>query len=189
MNNTTTTLTSSFIGQLKEAIQSGIESWATAGKAVISLVDQGMTLEQIAQEADSPFINVNVLAQFERIGRQQVLPRLLVADFPASRHLERLPTSEQNRLIDGSVELLVFKDGSTDVLNVQVSDLTKKQCKQVFSRVGTRSLGAQRAYLEDQRGKTPAKQALWHIKSGKVQFSGACELSRQELAVILAQMA
>ena len=176
---------------LKDAIQSGIEAWETAGREVVRLLDiERMTLDEIASEADSEYITENVLAQFERIGRQQVLPKLLVMSFPASKYLQRMPMSEQTRLIDGCVELLVIRDNGTDTLSVQSRDLTQDQCKQVFCRDGVRSLGAQRAFIEDRRKKIPCSASLptWKIKNGKVIFGGACELTRQELAVILAQM-
>lgn len=179
------------IESLKSAIEAGIEAWETAGREVVRLVDiDRMSLEEIATAAKSDYITENVLAQFERIGRQQVMPKLLVMDFPASRHLQRMPMSEQQRLLDGSVELLVIRDNGTDTLNVRSRDLTKDQCKQVFSKDGVRSLGAQRAFIEDRRKKIPCSTATpsWQIKSGKVIFNSACELTRQELAVILAQM-
>lgn len=180
------------IESLKRAIESGIEAWETAGREVVRLLDiDRMSLAEIANAANSDLITENVLAQFERIGRQQVMPKLLVMDFPASRHLQRMPMSEQHRLIDGSVELLVIRDNGTDTLNVKSRDLTKDQCKQVFSKNGVRSLGAQRAFIEDRRKKIPCSSSTpsWQIKSGKVIFYSACELTRQELAVILAQMA
>lgn len=182
----------SSIEALKKAIQDGIDAWDLAGKEVVKLLDvDRMSLEEIVDKADSELITVNVLAQFERIGRGQVMPKLLVMDFPASRHLQRMPLSEQQRLLNGSVDLLVIRDNGTDTLSVKSRDLTKDQCKQVFSKDGVRSLGAQRAFIEDRRKKIPcfAGAPAWQIKAGRVIFNSACELTRQELAVILAQLA
>lgn len=182
----------SSIENLKRSIEAGIQAWEDAGKEVVRLLDiDQMTLEEIAEKAQSDLITVNVLAQFERIGRGQVMPKLLVMDFPASKHLQRMPLSEQQRLLDGTVDLLVIRDNGTDTLVVKARDLTKDQCKQVFSKDGVRSLGAQRAFIEDRRKKIPCSAAspAWQIKSGRVIFNTACELTRQELAVILAQLA
>lgn len=182
----------SSVEAIKTAIEDGIKSWEKAGAEVVRLLDiDRMTLAEIAEAADSDFITENVLAQFERIGRKQVLPKLLVMDFPASKHLQRLPMSEQARLIDGSIDLLVIRDSGVDTLLAKVRDLTPDQCKQVFSRNGVRGLSAQRTFIEDRRKKIPATAAspAWQIKSGKVIFNSACELTRHELAVILAQMA
>jgi len=180
------------IENLKSAILCGIDAWERAGKEVVSLLDEGgMSLEDIEQAADSDLITVDVLSQFERIGRKQVIPKLLVMDFPAASFLQRLPYSEQGRLMSGSVELLVIRDSGTDCLNVQCRDLTRDQCKQVFSSKGVRSLSAQRAFMEDRRKKLPCNAGLpaWQIKNGKVIFNSACELSRKELSIILSQLA
>lgn len=191
MNTEITTVDQS-IALLKSAIQDGINAWERAGREIVNLIDiNRLSLEEIAEKADCDIITPNVLAQFERIGRGQVMPKLLVMDFPASRHLQRMPLSEQKRLIDGAVELLVIRDNGTDALMVNTKDLTKDQCKQVFSKDGVRSLGGQRAFIEDRRKKIPCTTSTpsWQIKSGKVIFNSACELTRQELAVILAQLA
>ena len=177
---------------LKTAIENGIEAWQKAGESVVSLVDDHkMSLDEIEAMANCEIITVNVLAQFERIGRRQVMPKLLVLDFPASKYLQRLPFSEQHRLIEGSVDLLVIRDSGTDTLMVKCRDLTPDQCKQVFSRNEVRSLSAQRAFMEDRRKKLPCNAGLptWQIKHGKVVFNSACELTRKELSVILSQLA
>lgn len=185
------TIQTSGISSLKSAIIAGIDSWTRAGEEVVKLLDSGMSLHDIEAEANCEFINANVLAQFERIGRKQVMPKLLVLDFPASIYLQKLPMSEQIRLVNGEVELLVH-DGSpnVDTLRVSTANLTKGQCKQVFDKNGVRSLGAQRAWLEDQKKKAPLQSSVptWRIKGEKVVFSSACEMSRHDLAIILAQM-
>lgn len=178
---------------LKSAIQEGIQAWERAGTAVLQLIDHGMTLEQIAEAANNEFVTVNVLAQFERIGRKQVLPQLLVANFPASRYLKRLPMSEQQRLVDGTIELLLERESGTDTLQVHTRHMTKDQCRQAFDKGAVRTLGAQRAWLEGERherllSKPTKASAPWHIRNGKVVFSAECEMSRQELAIVLAQM-
>lgn len=187
-------ITQTLLDSLKSAIQEGINAWERAGAAVLQLIGEGMTLEQIAEAANNEFVTANVLAQFERIGRKQVLPQLLVANFPASRYLQRLPMSEQQRLLDGSIELLLEREnGTTDTLRVDTRYMTKEQCKQAFDKGAVRPLGAQRAWLEsDKRERLSAKsvktEALWRIHNGKVIFATGCEMNRQELAIILAQM-
>ena len=174
----------------------GINSWTKAGEIVVKLVDeQGMSLEDIVQQANSELLNVNLLSQFERIGRKQVMPRLLVSNYPAAVHLQRLPLSEQKRLMDGSVELVVNHGGKFDLLQVNVRHLTKHQCKQVFDLQDVRSAGAQRAWLEEQAQSKESsvvrsgQHLLWTVKNGKVIFRSACEVTRHELAVILTQLA
>ena len=196
MKINTQSLATNSIYELGKLIEDGINSWTKAGEIVVQLVDeQGMSLEDIVQQANSELLNVNLLSQFERIGRKQVMPRLLASNYPAAVHLQRLPLSEQKRLMDGSVELVVNHGGKFDLLQVNVRHLTKHQCKQVFDSQDVRSAGAQRAWLEEQAQSKESsivrsgQHLLWTVKNGKVIFRTACEVTRHELAVILTQLA
>jgi len=181
---------------LRLAIQAGIDAWTKAGEAVVQLLDeQGMTLEEIAMCANHELITASVLGEFERVGRKQVLPKLLAARFPAAGSVKRLPLSEQQRVMEEGVYIVVMHGKSADELKVNVRDLTSTQAKQVFRDTEIRSVGAQRAWLEEQRSQKESKtirtgqHLSWCVKHGKVIFREACELTRQELAVILTQLA
>ena len=114
----TTSATS--LESLKSAIDAGIESWKAAGIAIVDLIDNhGMTLGQISESINSPVVNPNVLAQFERIGRNQVLPRLLVASFPAAKAMQKLPLSEQRRLLDQGTDVMVMRTGGADTIIIR----------------------------------------------------------------------
>ncbi len=184
------------IAKLKNAIQDGIDAWKHAGEALVELIDDhGMTLESICDSIGSPVVTINVLSQFERIGRNQVLPALLVADYPSSKLIQKLPISEQRRVGENGVEVMVLRSGKADTLIVQAEDLTKDQCKQVFGNESVRTLSAQRAWLESQAAEkqaaemaSKAAQVPWVIRSGRVIFRDSCELSRHDLSMILAQM-
>ena len=190
--NTTTTITAFHPKELSDCIQRGIEAWQQAGELVVAAIDQhNHSLESLAELCANDLVTVDVLAQFERIGRKQVMPRLLASNFPAQKPLQKLPYSEQQRLLDGSVSLLVLRDGLPDTLEVRTRDLTKAQCKQVFSSQGLRGLSSQRAWLEgerEKRVKAPARSVPWRIMSSKVFFDEPCEMTRHDLASILAQI-
>lgn len=193
--NTNALAVTASIGELKGLITAGLEAWQKAGAVVVRLLDEaGMTLEEIVAKADCDVITVDVLSSFERIGRKQVLPKLLVSPFPAARAMQRLPMSEQQRLMDGTVELVLLRDGKVDVLQVRPEHLTRQQVKQVFERGMVRSLAGQRAWLEEQltdkeQAKAVKQAVPWIVRHGKVIFREACEMTRQELAMLLTQLA
>jgi len=176
--------------ELAALVQRGVDAWTEAGKIVVDLVDnQGMTLDGIADAVGSPMLSAAVLAQFERIGRAQVMPEWLVLECPAQKHVLRLPLSEQRKIWEKPIELTVIRDGKTDVLNVRAKELTRPQCKQVFAHGGIRSAGAQRAWIESQTAPPGKMQELpYDIHRGKLRVRNACEFSARELALILAQM-
>jgi len=179
---------------LVQCITDGIAAWQTAGEMVVQAIDQGgMSIESIAEACQSDYISVDVVAQFERIGRKQIVPQVFSLSCAAQKHLERLPYSEQQRLLHAAVPVVLINNGKVDVLDVSVRNLTRYQCKQVFSTNGVRSIEAQRAWLESEREKkttqTTPRQVPWIFKQGKVIFTEACELTRHDLASLLTQLA
>jgi hypothetical protein len=176
-------------------IANGIECWTKAGEVVVRLVDEcDMSIEDIAGQSD--YLTEDIVAKFEQLGRKQIVPDLLVLDYPAVRHITKLPYSEQKRLVGGTVELLVTSSkGGLDTLRVAPENLTPQQCRQVFDGNTVRSVPGQRAYIEsrkqDERVKLSAVESIklpYQVKGKRVVFTKPCEMSARELAQILAQI-
>jgi hypothetical protein len=174
-------------------ITQGIECWNKAGEIVVQLLDeQELTISEIAQTSE--FLTEDIVTRFEQLGRKQLVPSLLVADYPAAKHLVRLPYSEQKRVVETSVDLLVCNGKETSVLKVSVENLTPAQCRQVFDGDQVRSTGAQRAWLEDKRSSQEIRDvlsspgALYQVRGKRVVFKRPCELSAGQLAQIIAEI-
>jgi hypothetical protein len=174
-------------------ITQGIECWNKAGEIIVQLLDEhDMTISEIAETSE--FLTEDILTRFEQLGRKQLIPRLLVADYPAARHLVRLPYSEQKRAVETSIDLLLFDGKETSVLKVSVENLTPAQCRQVFDGDQVRSTGAQRAWLEDKRATQEIRDALespgalYQVRGKRVVFKRPCELSAGQLAQIIAEI-
>lgn len=177
------------IEALQKAIYTGVEAWKTAGKLLVSILEQeGVSLGEIADKADLP---LDVLAQLEKIGRNQLVPQLLLAEYPAARKLERLPMSEQERLMIQPVEVMIMKDGKPDTLHVAVRHLTGSQVRQVFAANHVRTLAEQRQWIESQKPEqqTVKVESPYIItRKGSVIFSQGCEMTAKELLRIAAQL-
>jgi hypothetical protein len=174
-------------------VTQGIECWNKAGEIVVRLLDEhNMTIADIAETSE--LLTEDIVTRFEQLGRKQLIPCLLVADYPAARHLMRLPYSEQKRAVETSVDLLVCEGKETSVLKVSVENLTPTQCRQVFDGDQVRSIGAQRAWLEDRRatqeirGVLSSPGALYQVRGRKVVFKRPCELSAGQLAQIISEI-
>lgn len=181
------------VGEIVALITRGIECWSKAGEIVVKLIDEyRMTIPEIA--GNSEFLTEDIVARFEQLGRKQILPQLLVADYPAARHVIKLPYSEQSRAVDSGVELLVMDGEGHSTLKVAIENLTSLQCKQVFAKDAIRSLPAQRAYIESQKtdneikGRICSEEAIWKVSGRKVAFLKPCQLSARELAQIIAEI-
>jgi hypothetical protein len=174
-------------------VTQGIECWNKAGEIVVRLLDEhNMTIADIAETSE--LLTEDIVTRFEQLGRKQLIPCLLVADYPAARHLVRLPYSEQKRAVETSVDLLVCEGKETSVLKVSVENLTHTQCRQVFDGDQVRSIGAQRAWLEDRRATQEIRDvlsspgALYQVRGRKVVFKRPCELSAGQLAQIISEI-
>lgn len=174
--------------ELREALTRGRDAFLMAGQIVMeALSEGGLSLDELHQETEIP---LDVLAQLERIGRGQLNPQLLLSDFPAARAMERLPMSEQNRILMEPVDLFVIKEGKPDHLKVPVATLTAKQARQVFSRNYVRPLHEQKNWLEGQQ-KQAAHQTIrrdvpYEITRRHTVIIGAVEFTVAELLRIAA---
>jgi hypothetical protein len=180
------------ISAFTDLINKGIECWKAAGEIVVSLIDDyEMDIEDIATA--SKYLTQDIVGRFEQIGRKQIIPDLLVAGYPASNYMLRLPYSEQKRLAENSVELLIAGEKESSSLMVTIENLTADQCRQVFEGNKVRSLAAQRAWLEDrtlkERQKTTIRdtEPAYTLNKKKVIFNRPCEMTRQQLAKILSE--
>ena len=142
------------LSQIKDLFHQGVQAWVKAGELIVEVIDEeGNSLEEINETLEMP---LDVLATLEKIGRKQVNPQLLLSDYPAARPLERLPMSEQERLMIEPVDVLLQNGTTTDVLKVSVQHMTREQVKQVFARNYVRPIHEQRAWLEGQRKVLPS---------------------------------
>ncbi len=177
------------IAELQQAIYTGVEAWKKAGQLLVEMIENdGLALADIAEKTELP---LDVLSQLEKIGRNQLLPQLLLAEYPAARKLERLPMSEQSRLMIEPVEVMLLKDGDPDTLLVPIRHLTGAQVRQVFASNHVRTLAEQRQWIESQRPVSePVKVAVPYMltRRGSVIFNQACELTAKEMLRIVAQI-
>lgn len=186
---TTIQATQGRIAELQQAIFTGVEAWKKAGELLVGIIEKdGLALWEISEKADVP---LDVLAQLEKIGRNQLVPQLLLAEYPAARKMGQLPMSEQERLMLEPVEVMVMKEGQPDTLRVPVRHLTGAQVRQVFASNHVRTLSEQRQWIESQRPVSElVKVDVPYVltRKGSVIFHQGCEMTAKELLRIAAQL-
>lgn len=168
--------------ELKSLFLQGIESLKKAGDKLVEMLEAGADLPSIADNTGLP---ADVLAQLERIGRNQLNPSLLLANYPAAVALQRLSVSEQNRLLANPVEVLLLKNGVADTLLVEAKNMTREQVTQVFAKGHVRALPEQRAWLESRATVTPEVKVSTPpytiTRKRTVIFNIAVEMTAKEL--------
>lgn len=186
------------INELNAAITQGLAAWKKAGDLVVEILDSGKTRQELVTALNSELVTEDVICQFERIGRKQLLPELLVADYPAARHIMGLPFSDQHNLKTIPIDVVVVSGGKGgDVLKVQAASLSKDQCRQVFNQTETgkqiRNPAQQRAWIESEKAKRQRKEGAkvadvgWQVKGKELHINGVI-LTKSQLHSILALM-
>src|SRR6185436_1158233 len=186
-----TTIQSSVVSKIVDLINGGIEQWIQAGRIVAEEVDKNPRfIEDFCSQVNN--ISEEVLHRFEQIGRQEIYPYLMTHDGPGVRRLRTLPYMLQKQFWNEPVPVLIREGGKTEILAVDVRNLTPFQARQVFSRDGVRTTAAQRAWLEDQRAQEQAAAETtnppYRVVGNRVIVMAPCQFSRKDLARILADM-
>jgi hypothetical protein len=101
--------------------------------------------------------------------------------------------SSQKRYEIEPVPLVVETASGTDILLVDVKNLTKLQARQVFTNGRMRSEGEQKAFLIEQASKErratkTTEIPAWTVKNGRVIFQKGATLTAGELATIITQI-
>ena len=178
------------IDQFVELVQRGIDAWIEAGEIVAKNMDDDAEWAEKVNAAH-PEISIEMLYAFDRVGRKQLHPKLLLSDGPGVRKLRRLPYQMQEKYLNGSVPVLVTTTpGEWDTLQIDIHNLTPSQASQVFDGDKVRSPQQQRAWIEDQKAKRVAVtyDEPFRVTGRKLVIMEPCQLSAKQLAQILAQM-
>ena len=176
------------IKDIADLIAEGIQAWTIAGEHLVEILDNSnKTIFEVANSLD---MDPNILARFEQLGRRQLVPQLLMDNYPASKHIQKLTFSMQEELVGGSVEVLAADNN--DKLLIATKNLTPQQCKQVFTKNGVRDLAAQRAFIESNRRQKKdvvvVSENPYRINKKEVIFERGCKLKASQLINILAQI-
>jgi len=106
------------------AYQRGMDAWEDAGKIIVRIVDQDPhAVDDICKLC--PALTPTIVGMFERIGRGLLLPALAMDSSEGARRLRELPLSAQKRYEKEPIPLVVNTDHGTDILLVDVKNMTR----------------------------------------------------------------
>jgi hypothetical protein len=180
------------VSKFIEAYQRGMSAWEEAGRIIVAIVDNDPhAVDDIVKLC--PALTPSIIHVFERIGRGLLLPALAMDTSAGAAKLRELPLSAQKRYETEPVPLVIETEHGTDILLVDVKNLTRDQARQVFAKGRIRSDGEQKAYLVEQQSlaRRTAKTSeipAWRIVKGRVVFEKGATLSAGELATIITQI-
>jgi len=146
LTDTETASLPAVVQEFRSLIIQGYECLVKACKVYVQAITKDPSMRETFFEMN-PEIPAAAWRRYEMVGRGALHPKLLTASTQAGRLLANCAYSEQEAYIEKPVEVLL---PGGDTLRVELRNLTPEQTKQVFARDHVRSLGEQRAYIEDQ---------------------------------------
>jgi hypothetical protein len=170
---------------IEEAMRRSAELFMAAAQALVVLISAQPTARKELEEAGvSPFLLNNLI----RLSAGQIHPKLLTASGRPAMKLKTLPLAIQTEVVERGVEVL--SPNKTDHRVISLADMTPEQAKQAFDRSGIRSLAAQRTWIEATEVRLPRTEPVQNYRVSKtcVSVIGPCQLSKQELHMILMEM-
>jgi len=181
------------IKQFKLLVQQGVDAWVMAGKVLVKALKDN-------PEAYDRFLGEGIthahLSKFERIGKGELEPRLLLNGSIGYLKLQSVPESQQRRALDEGVKVYEpSASGETTHRMIQAEELNAFQASQVFAPSGIRTVQQQRAYLaerENRKNRTEAAKTVdlpdYTIKGTKVTFKAGCVLTLAQIGSIMAEL-
>lgn len=182
--------TKTAVKQFADLVFKGIDFWMQAGAIVSKAMDADPDFAEKVSE-EHPEISQEMVHAFDRIGRKELHPRLLLSDKPGPRRLRRLPFRLQERHITEPVSVLVQTSKGWETLKMSIHNLTPSQASQVFDADSIRDEAAQRAWIQDRAAIEKVIEQHnepYRITGGKLVIMEPCQFTPKQIAQILAQM-
>lgn len=171
-----------------ELFRKGYEAWVEAGKVVAAALESDPDFADKVH-ASHPEISLDTVYAFDRLGRRELHPKLLISDSPGAKKLRRLPYSVQEKYAEAPVAMLIKNENGWDTLNVSVFNLSPEQASQVFDGEGIRNEAAQRAWLESKSTKSFIQvDEPYRVSGRKLIVIQPCQFTAGQLARLLADM-
>lgn len=140
-------------------VNAGLEYWRKAGELLVQMLhNDPLAFKKIMRQC--PSISMDILVAFERIGRKQVFPKLLLDPSPGSRRLLTLPYEMQERYCAEKVKVLLqWRPGNPNYIEKHVQSLTSSEVEQVFGVDGARTLEQQHEFHASKHQPQPKMRA------------------------------
>lgn len=134
------------VERFSRLVTEGIEAWVGAGEILNEMLAEDPLVKfKIVEKI--PWMTTDILDGFERMGRREIFPQLLLDQSEGARRLIRLPYAEQERLYGGEIPLAVMKRGEIITERRPIRDLNFKECQRAFSDFSLRPIAEQRKML------------------------------------------
>lgn len=135
------------INQFADLVQRGVDAWVEAGKILCEMVAEDSEVREKICDRVS-WMTMEVLDGFERIGRKDVYPFLLLDQSPGAHRLIRLDYETQKKFYDAEIAVAVLRRGEIVTESKRLNQLSWKEADTAISDTGIRPIAEQRKLLQ-----------------------------------------
>lgn len=115
----------------------GVEAWFKAGKLLVEMVERNPNAYSIIIR-NNPHLSIDLLLAFEKIGRREIFPYVLLDKSPGSKRLLELPYELQAKYYREPLQVVTSaRDGTPVIEKKLANNLTKDEVRIVFGPNGT----------------------------------------------------
>jgi hypothetical protein len=176
------------IDTFAKLVKDGLNKWTKAGELLVSIIDDDPNcFKKIVKR--HPFITNDLLSAFERIGRKQLHPMLLLSNSVASRRIASFPYAEQNRIMTDGVHVLRRHGGRDEFVRKSIDELTQSDVNLSLDDRRLKSPEEQKKALDALEKKwsdsNKRREVRYSINGQNITFFHDCTFSRGELESII----
>lgn len=135
------------IQQFADLVQRGVDAWVDAGKILCEMVAEDSEVREKICDRVS-WMTMDVLDGFERIGRKDVYPFLLLQQSPGAHRLIKLDYETQKRFYDAEIPVAILRRGEIITESKRLNQLSWKEADTAISDTGIRPIAEQRKLLQ-----------------------------------------
>lgn len=133
-------------------VKSGIELWSRAGEMLVALVETNPNVYSEIISRNS-FITFDMLLAFERMGRKQIYPPLLMDNSHGAKRLLELPYEMQERYAKEPIEIVAGDTPDAPTQKKYLKELSAYEAAVFFNGAGVRTLEQQREFVKEHKPK------------------------------------
>lgn len=175
------------INAFAKLVNEGIKKWQQAGTLLVDMADKDPSVYTKIVKAHA-FISLDMLMAFEKIGRKQLHPLLLLSDSTAARKVASLPYRDQKEIVENGVYVLDPK--TKRGVKKSLDDITSNEVRLVFDGGKLRSVEEQatlKKEIEDKWNAFEQERSKRFIvnEDGSITFFQDCTFTRSQLEEII----
>lgn len=156
-------------------VQRGVDAWVSAGKILVALIDKDENIfETIIAHSDLKYEH---LLTFERIGRGELYPRLLLDESHAAKRVIDLglPYEKQVEICEKPFAVATVRDGKVVTVQKRLNELTRAEAALALTFTGVRPVKEQVEMVQEKKERS-ASGERYRIEDGGVRWFAWNEL-------------